>query len=121
MYFENTGIENTRVDLEVVETIMRKYGLTREGQWDYERVTYDRKFVIREGTYYLRIFGYATTGDVDLHDAIIQLLKPILGKHYYPHGIEYGEDEIFPEHLVSTCLDILTSIKKELEEFEIRV
>ncbi|WP_088005794.1 YugN family protein [Indiicoccus explosivorum] len=121
MYFENTGLENTRADIQVVTDIMHKYDLTSEGAWDYERVTFDRKFVIREGVYYLRVFGFAVNGDIDANDAMVQLMKPVLGKHYYPHGIEYGEDEVFPEHLVKTCFDVLNSIKADLQEFEVRV
>lgn len=121
MDLENTGLEQTRADIQVMTDIMNKYGMTSEGAWDYERITFDRKFVIREGIYYLRVLGYAVNGDVDANDAMIQLLTPVLGKHYYPHGIEYGADEIFPEHLVKTCFDTLTSIKAELQEFEVRV
>ncbi|WP_298826466.1 YugN family protein [uncultured Planococcus sp.] len=121
MYFENTGLENIHVDVALLESIMNKHGLTKEGQWDYERVTYDRKFIIREGTYYLRVFAYATDGDVDSNDATMRVLKPALGKHYYPHGVEYGEDEEFPEHLVKTCIGLLDSIKKDIQTFEISV
>ena len=121
MEFENTGLENTRADVQVITDIMNKYDLISEGAWDYERITYDRKFIIREGVYYLRVFGYAVSGDIDANDAMVQLIKPVLGKHYYPHGIEYGEEEVFPEHLVKTCLEILTSVKAELQEFELRV
>lgn len=120
MYFENTGLENFQADFALIDDIMRSHGLTKEGQWDYERVTYDRKFVIREGTYYLRVFGYALSGDIDSGDAVVKLMKPVLGKHYYPHGVEYGEDEYFPEHLVKTCTEILQTIKNEITAFEIK-
>ncbi len=86
---------------------------------DYERVTYDHKFQIKEGTYYFRIEGYAVEGDVGAHKATLQLITPILGKHYYPHGLEYGEDEFFPEHLVKKCNQMLAKIKKEAEAFAI--
>ena len=48
---------------------------------------------IKEGTYYLRVFSYTTDGDVDTRDAMMILKKPVIGKHYYPHGVEYGEGE----------------------------
>lgn len=91
--------------------------MVRAGQWDYERVTYDHKFVIQEGTYYLRISGYALEGDVGSGKALIQLMNPLLGKHYYPHGVEYGEDEVFPAQLVKQCNQILEAIKKDIEVF----
>ncbi|WP_019414415.1 YugN family protein [Paenisporosarcina sp. TG20] len=119
MYFENTGIENTAADLELLDEIMLNHGLVREGQWDYERVTYDKKFEIKEGTFYLRISGFTNDGDVGAHDAIIKLMKPVIGKHYYPHGIEYGDEEVFPAHLVKSCQQTLTAVKKDVTAFEI--
>ena len=120
MYFENTGLEDIRVDFGLLNDIMSKHGLTKEGQWDYERVTFDRKFDVHEGRYYLRVFGYAVEGDIDAGDATVNVMKPVLGKYYYPFGVEYGEDEHFPEHLTKTCADILKTIKSELKAFEIQ-
>jgi YugN-like family len=115
--FENTGIEKLKADLNQLDEVMLEYGLVREGQWDYERVTYDKKFEIKDGTYYLRIRGYAVEGDVGADRAVIELLPPLLGKHYYPHGVEYGEGENFPASLVNQCKNLLDQLKAELEEF----
>lgn len=117
MRFEDTQIETLHIDLNRLDEVMKENSMVRAGQWDYERVTYDYKFEIREGTYYLRVQGYATSGDVGAHDAYIQLMKPILGKHYYPHGVEYGEDEHFPDHLVNQCKQILNKIYKDASIF----
>ena len=119
MYFENTGIENTVIDLNILDDLMKKHGLVRAGQWDYERVTYDKKYVIKEGTFYLRVFGFTKDGDVGAHDANITLLKPVIGKHYYPHGVEYGENEVFPKHLLKSSEQTLAAVKAELAAFEI--
>jgi len=119
MYFENTGIENTVIDLNILDDLMKKHGLVRAGQWDYERVTYDKKYVIKEGTFYLRVFGYTKDGDVGAHEADITLLKPVIGKHYYPHGVEYGENEVFPTHLLKSSEQTLAAVKNELAAFEI--
>lgn len=117
MKFENTGIETLKADLNRLDEVMLEHGLVREGQWDYERVTYDHKFEIKEGTYYLRVQGHIDEGDVGAHKAIIQLMTPLLGKHYYPHGIEYGEGEHFPKALVSQCEKLLNDVKVEVEKF----
>ncbi|QED47412.1 YugN family protein [Cytobacillus dafuensis] len=117
MKFENTGIEKKKADLVRLDEVMLSKGLVREGQWDYERVTYDRKFQLKEGIYYLRVFGYAAEGEVDTHKATIQLMTPVLGKYYYPHGVEYGEDEVFPKTLVSQCEKILGELNSEIENF----
>jgi hypothetical protein len=119
MKFENTGLENKKADLTRLDEVMLSHGLVREGQWDYERVTYDRKFELKEGVFYLRVFGYAVEGDVGAHKALIQLMTPLLGKHYYPHGVEYGEGETFPKSLVNQCEKILADIKTEIDHFAV--
>lgn len=120
MYIENTGIEDIVADLSVLDEIMLKHDLVRAGQWDYERATFDKKYVIKEGTYYLRVFSFAIEGDVDARDAIMQLKKPVLGKHYYPHGVEYGEDEDFPESLVKDCIATLQAVQEELKPYNLK-
>lgn len=81
--------------------------------------TYDKKYTLKEGTFYLRIFGYALDGDIDKRDATIQLKKPVIGKHYYPFGVEYGEDEHFPESLVNDCKATLKKIAVALKEYNL--
>lgn len=117
MKFENTGYEGLKADLSRLDDAMLEYGLVRESQWDYDRVTYDRKFELNEGVYYFRIQGYAVEGDVGANKALIQLLTPLLGKYYYPHGVEYGEGEDFPQSLVTQCETILTNLKEEISAF----
>lgn len=117
MKFESFGIENITADLNRLDDLMPEYQLIRAEQWDYERVSYDRKFELREGTYYLRILGYAIEGDVGAHRATMKLMVPLLGKHYYPHGLEYGEGEYFPPSLVKQCEKILSQVKEELTQF----
>lgn len=117
MKFEMTGIESLKADLNRLDEAMLEHGLVREGQWDYERVTYDRKFELREGVYYLRVRGYAVKGDIGAHKATIQLMTPLLGKYYYPHGVEYGADEHFPSSLINQCKKILEATKADIEKF----
>ncbi|WP_110929304.1 YugN family protein [Bacillus massiliglaciei] len=117
MRFDNSGLENQTAELNRLDGLLPEFGLIRTEQWDYERVSYDRKFDIKEGVYYLRVQGYALEGDVGAHKAVIKLLTPILGKHYYPHGVEYGEGEYFPSSLVKQCEKILAGVKEELDQF----
>ena len=117
--FENIGYEQLKADLNRLDDVMQAKGLIREGQWDYERVTYDKKFELKEGVYYLRVRGYAIEGDVGAHKAVIQLMTPILGKYYYPHGVEYGDDEFYPQTLVNQCQTILDTLKTEIAKFSI--
>ncbi|GGA97704.1 hypothetical protein ERX37_04225 [Macrococcus hajekii] len=116
MVFDNSGIENIVADQNIIQHVMNKHGLNLGGHWDYERVTYDLKYQIEEGIYYLRIPGYAVEGDVGARNATLQMMDPYLGKHYYPTGIEYGEDEYFPPAVVEHCKRTIISISNDLKE-----
>ncbi|AKO91583.1 YugN family protein [Priestia filamentosa] len=114
MRFEQVDFDGLTAPLDRLDYIMEKHGLIRAEGWDYERVTYDRKFEIQSDTYYLRVQAFVIEGDVGAHKATLQLLNPLLGKHYYPHGVEYGEGETFPAHLVEQCESLLLDIEGEL-------
>ncbi|MFD1038753.1 YugN family protein [Virgibacillus byunsanensis] len=120
MRLENTGIEDAMVDVKPLDNLMGRNAFIRAGQWDYERVTYDYKIGSKEKniTYYIRIQGYAIEGDVDKGNAVIKLSAPLLGKHYYPHGVEYGEQENFPENLVERANGLVAKIKEEIETYK---
>lgn len=113
MYFENKTVEDLTAEQNVLVSVMKKNGLECHGAWDYDRMTFDKRFDVKEGRYYLRVFCKATSGDVGNNTAILKVLKPALGKYYYPHGVEYGDDEVFPTHLVKKCEDILAGVKKD--------
>ncbi len=120
MKFEETGIDGKVIELKPLDHLMDELGFVRAGQWDYERVTYDYKFEspIKNVTYYLRVQGYALEGDVDRRNAVIKLLTPLLGKHYYPHGVEYGEEEDFPENVQERSQSLLKEVSEKLEAFQ---
>lgn len=119
MKFTDIEIEGSVIDLKALDHVMEKAKFVRAGQWDYERVTYDYKIGSPEKniTYYVRVQGYALEGDVDRGDAVMKLLTPLLGKHYYPHGIEYGEEEEFPETIVQHAHRLLSGIETNLKSF----
>lgn len=119
MRIENTGIEDVKIDLRPLDHIMGKHAFIRAGQWDYERVTYDYKIGSNEKniTYYVRIQGEAISGDVDRKDAVIQLKTPLLAKHYYPHGLYYGEEEKFSDQLVERVTRLVQNAVDEVNEF----
>lgn len=115
MKFENTGLEDQTVDYVILTEAMNDFGFVHAGQWDYERVTYDRKIEIKGDVYYLRVQGYTVEGSIDSKYAVVKLLPPLLGKHYYPHGVEYGEGENFPSSLVDQCNRLLNQVKEIIE------
>lgn len=114
MYFENKTLEDITVEQGILVEVMEKNGLECTSAWDYDRMTFDKRFDLKEGRYYLRVFCTAVSGDCGNNSATLKILKPALGKYYYPHGVEYGEDEVFPKHLVTKCEEILASVKKDL-------
>lgn len=118
MKLENTGIDGLTINVRALNRLMGLHGFILGESWDYERVTYDYKIASNEKnvTYYIRIQGYALEGDVDRGDALIKIKTPLLGKHYYPFGVEYGEDENFPENLVKRAHDLVIGVKEEIEK-----
>ena len=114
MKFDKTGLESTIVQFSILDHIMHENGLVLAGQWDYERVTYDYKFedMTNGDVYYLRVPGVAIEGMVESSYAVIKLGKPYLGKHYYPHGVEY--DEEFPDTIINTCNKKLEILRDQL-------
>lgn len=119
MKLENTGIEDTVMDVKPLSLLMGNNAFIKGEQWDYERITYDYKIGSPEKniTYYIRIQGYAIEGDIDVGNAVVKLLTPILGKHYYPHGIEYGEEE-FSESLIERAYSLIGRVKDDIEKYQ---
>ncbi|MCM3160367.1 YugN-like family protein [Metabacillus litoralis] len=118
MKMEGTGLEGITIDLARLDEIMDDLGLVRAGQWDYERATYDRKIEAKGDIYYLRVPAYAVEGDVGGRHAVMKLITPLLGKHYYPHGVEYGEGEEFPSAVVDTSKSLLKRLSEELKKVQ---
>src|SRR5699024_11893254 len=118
MKLENTGIDNKVVDIVTLNHIMGKHAFILGESWDYDRATYDYKINSSEKnvTYYVRIQAEAIEGDVDTKTAVMKLKTPLLGKHYYPHGIEYGEEENFPKNLVERETNIVVGANDELDK-----
>lgn len=116
MYLQHHQLDGLVADQELMEKVMATEGLECTGAWDYDRKTFDRRFDIQEGTFYLRVFTYAIDGDVGAHNATLKIVKPALGKYYYPHGVEYT-DEAFPDHLVQACERILQSIEQTFKQY----
>ncbi|MFC7061325.1 YugN family protein [Halobacillus seohaensis] len=120
MKLEGTGIEDLVVDLKPLTQVMESNGFILGGSWDYERVTYDYKMDAPEKniTYYIRIQGYSMEGDVDRGNAVIQLVTPLLGRHYYPHGIEYGEQEGFSSSLIERATKTVEKLKETVAQHQ---
>jgi hypothetical protein len=111
MKFEEVNLTGKVVQFSVLDHLLTDLGFVLAGQWDYERVTYDYKFedMVTGDIYYLRVQGLAVEGEIPNQYAQVKLLTPLLGKYYYPHGVEYA-DEKFPKN-------ILDQSKRKLQAF----
>ncbi|WP_028782655.1 YugN family protein [Thalassobacillus devorans] len=120
MKLEATGIEGLVIKQKPLHHILNKAGFIRGGQWDYERVTYDYKIGSPEKniTYYVRIQGYAIEGEVDSGTGVFKMLAPLLGRHYYPHGVEYGEQEGFSQDLVDRANKLVTKAAEDIKKHQ---
>jgi hypothetical protein len=117
--FDNTGIDDVVVPFPVLENMMDVVGLIRGSHWDYDRATYDFKFeeAHNGNVYYLRVPAVAVKGEIEKRDCIVKLGTPYIGRYYYPHGVEYYDEE-FPEHILTTCEDRLSKLNEALTAYK---
>ncbi len=115
--FDHIELADKELRFETLRYACESIGLVHAGQWDYERVMFDYKIVNQGNTYYLRVPAYAIKGEIPKEDTIVKLMTPILGKHYYPHGVEY-EGEEFPQQIIDKCNKKLELLKANLESEE---
>jgi hypothetical protein len=114
MKFEESGLNGKVVEFSLLEHVMESHGIIRAGQWDYERITYDYKFedMTNGDVYYFRIPCHVLEAETETPHAKVELGTPYLGKHYYPHGVEY--DEEFPKHVTNQCNKLIEALHNEL-------
>ncbi|ADU30882.1 YugN family protein [Evansella cellulosilytica] len=110
MKIENTGLEGVEIEFQAIEDIMEGAGF--HYVYDYERVTFDYKIVIQGDIYYLRVQAHAVEGEVPSPHGIVKITNVLLGKHYYPHGVEY--DEEFSKQITDKCNKKLESVKDSI-------
>lgn len=117
MRFESFEFDGKLVPFHAFEHLMTKVGFYRGGPWDWDRATYDFKFENQQdgSIYYLRFPVVTEEGEIEKYDTVVKLHTPYVGKHYYPHGIEYEDD--FPEFVVQTCEDKLNETKRLLNDY----
>ncbi len=117
MKFDHIDIADKEMKFETLHYAAEQLGFVHAEQWDYERVIFDYKIINKGDVYYFRVPAYAIKGDIPKDDTIVKLMTPVLGKYYYPHGVEY-EEETFPEPVVNKCNHKLELLKANLEKEE---
>ncbi|MFA9557329.1 YugN family protein [Evansella sp. AB-rgal1] len=113
MKFEETGLDGLTIEYQALEDIMESAGF--QPVYDYERVTFDYKIVdtVKDEIHYFRVQGFAVEGEIPNPHSHVKIMQLILGKHYYPHGVEY--DEEFPKKIVDKCKRKIDLISEKIK------
>ncbi|WP_416151067.1 YugN family protein [Salipaludibacillus sp. HK11] len=112
MKFEETGLEGIVIEYQALEEIMQAAGFA--DQYDYERITFDYKIIdqVFDHVYYFRVPAHVVEGEIPSPHSTVRMMVPYLGKHYYPHGVEY--DEEFPKQIVDKCKKKIESVLEKI-------
>lgn len=118
MKIEGTGLEEKEIKIMELDEEARELGFVR-WSWDYKRATYDYKYEDKKSgeTFYLRLPAVVIKGEIEdevkeHNDALLKVGQPYIGRHTYPHGLDYEYD--FPKY-------ILDDAKKRLEKLSSKI
>lgn len=111
MVIKDTGIGTKEVFFADLEHYMSELGFDR-GAWDYNHATYDYKIQDKGNVFYLRIQANVTEGKLEDSHAVLKLEDPYMGKHLFPHGLDY--DFPIPDAVVQTAKRKLQVLNEKL-------
>jgi len=100
MVIKETGIGNKEVFLADLDHLMSDLGFVRWA-WDYNHATYDFKIQDKENTYFLRVEANVVQGKLEDPHTLLKLEEPYMGKHLFPHGLDY--DASIPDNVMQTA------------------
>lgn len=108
------GFSEIKTNAGQLDQVLRNAGFVNDGAWDYYHVTYDYKYEDQatKTVYYLRIRGEVAEGGELDQDAILKLDEPHMGKHLFPHGIDYQAE--VPAKIQEAAKKKLSDIKAKL-------
>lgn len=113
MVITDSGIADTQIHLGELDPLMKRLGFVRWA-WDYEHATYDYKIEEKKDVYYLRIRANAIEGKLEDPDALLKLEEPYIGKHLFPHGLDY--EAPIPDRVLSAAKQALSRLKHSISQ-----
>ncbi|WP_126427626.1 YugN family protein [Brevibacillus marinus] len=111
MVIADSGIANIEIHLGELDQLMKQLGFVRWA-WDYQHATYDYKIEDKNGVYYLRVKANAIEGKLEDPDALLKLEEPYIGKHLFPHGLDY--EAPIPDKVLSAANQALSRLKQSV-------
>ena len=115
MVIKDTGIGSKEVFFADLEHYMHDLGFDR-GAWDYRHATYDYKIEDKGNVYYLRVEANVTEGKLEDSHAVLKLEDPYMGKHLFPHGLDY--DSPIPDAVLKTAKNKLQMLSEKISSHE---
>ncbi|MBO8163188.1 MAG: hypothetical protein H0Z34_05600 [Brevibacillus sp.] len=111
MVIEGTGIAGTEIHLYELDKMMNEIGFIRWA-WDYEHATYDYKIEEKESVFFVRVQANAVEGALEDPDTLLRLEEPYIGKHLFPHGLDY--EAPVPDKVMAKAKEALSRLKHKL-------
>lgn len=111
MVIKDTGVGTKEVFFADLEHYMRELGFDR-GSWDYKHATYDYKIQDKGNVFYLRLEANVTEGKLEDSHAVLKLEDPYMGKHLFPHGLDY--DYPIPDSVIKSAKLKLQMLNEKL-------
>lgn len=110
----DVGFSEIKTNAGYLDQVLKEAGFVNDGAWDYDHITYDYKYEdhATKAVYFLRVRGEVAEGGQLDQDAILQLEEPHIGKHLFPHGIDYDAD--IPAKIQESAKKKLSDIKAKL-------
>lgn len=112
MQIKDSGIAGTQIYLAELDELMNQAGFIRWA-WDYNHATYDCKLEARDEVYFLRIEARAIKGKLENPDTLLELGEPRVGKHLFPHGLDY--EAPIPQAISQAVDRKLALVKEKLQ------
>lgn len=114
MIYTSTHIQGKKKEFHQLEQSLKSLGFDR-WTWDYEKVVYDKKYVVGENTYYLRVQGNVINNKpLENPKSLLELQQPVFVEHFFPHGLDDTVDT--PKELADDVDALLKQVEESLNK-----